>query len=59
MLAQEVYEASLPDGLISRTGDLFYDCEGCGRECEWYGTPSEYEEPDTIRLGGCSERCCP
>lgn len=58
-LAQEVFEANLPDGLTARRGELLYDCEGCGRECEWYGTPVEFVAPDAIRLGGCSPRCCP
>lgn len=58
-LTDEVFEAGLPEGLTYRNGDLFYDCEGCERECEWYGTPEEFAEPDAIRLGGCSPRCCP
>ena len=58
-LAEEVYEANLPDGLRLKNGDLYYDCERCERECEWYGTPEEFDHPDAIKLGGCSERCCP
>lgn len=59
LLAQEVFEANLPDGLTARSGKFFYDCEGCERECEWYGTPAEFDAPEAIRLGGCSPGCCP
>lgn len=59
LLAREVYEANLPAGLTPRHGKLFYDCEGCDRECEWHGTPDDFAAPDAIRLGGCSPRCCP
>lgn len=58
-LASTVFEANLPYGLTARRGRLLYDCEGCERECEWYGTPAEFAAPDAIRLGGCSPRCCP
>jgi hypothetical protein len=59
LLAQDVFYANLPCGLISRRGKLYFDCEGCERECEWHGTPQDFAAPDAIRLGGCSERCCP
>lgn len=32
-LAEEVYEANLPDGLRLRRGSLYYDCVGCECEC--------------------------
>lgn len=59
LLAQEVFEANLPDGLYMTKGRLTYNCEGCERECEWYGTPEEFEDPDAIKLGGCTQWCLP
>lgn len=59
VLAEEVFEAKLPDGLTHYRGKLLFDCEGCGRECEWNGTPEDFADPDAIKLGGCSPRCCP
>ena len=58
-LAEEVFEASLPEGLTLRRGKLYYDCEGCERVCEWCGTPEDFAHPNAIKLGGCSPRCCP
>ena len=58
-LTYEVLEANLPDGLTFSRGKLFYDCEGCDRECVWEGTPQEFEAPDAIKLGGCTQWCCP
>lgn len=58
-LAQEVFEANLPDGLTLYRGKLLYDCERCDRECEWHGTAEDFAAPDAIKLGGCTERCCP
>lgn len=59
-LTEEVFEINLPYGLtVDRFKCLYYDCEGCGRECQWEGTPEEFADPDAVRLGGCSPRCCP
>ncbi len=58
-LAEEVFEANLPDGLYMRSGVMTYDCEGCGGECEWHGTPEEFDEPNEIKVGGCTEWCLP
>lgn len=49
----------LPDGLYMSSGKLFYNCAACDRECKWYGTVADFEDPEAIKLGGCTQWCLP
>lgn len=58
-LAEEVYEANLPDGLTLRGGVLYFNCPRCGNDSEWYGTAEDYSDPVTVKACGGTQWCIP
>lgn len=56
-LADEVFEANLPDGLTLRGGELQYECPSCGRDREWFG--DDVRDFDPSSPCGQSEWCLP
>jgi|GEM_PF-2218236 len=59
LLAEEVYEANLPNGLTLRGNVLYFECPRCGNDSEWYGSAEDFMHPDAVKACGGTQWCIP